>query len=147
MSTPRIRLVETELILSAVEETGRPVSSPEHSRQILAGFLEHWDRESVVVLHLDVRNHVLSAQRVSVGTLCMALVHPREVFKGAILANAATVICGHNHPSGVATPSEEDARVCKRLKDAGMLLGIEVMDFVIVAPVGKFYSYVQEGRL
>ncbi|MFO0983235.1 MAG: JAB domain-containing protein [Planctomycetota bacterium] len=94
---------------------------------------EQKDREHFVVLHLDGRNRVISVETVSVGTLNAALVHPREVWKGAYLANANAIVCGHNHPSGDLTPSFEDAQLLERLKKAGELLGVAIVDFLIVS--------------
>jgi DNA repair protein RadC len=90
------------------------------------------DREMFVVLLLDGRNGVLGFNVVSIGSLTSALVHPREVFKPVILANAAAVILLHNHPSGSAEPSAEDQALTSRLEQAGELLGIKVLDHIVV---------------
>ena len=66
--------------------------------------------------------------------------HPREVFKGALLANAAAIVVGHNHPSGDVKPSPEDERIVERLRSAGELMGVEVLDSLIVGPSGRFYT-------
>jgi DNA repair protein RadC len=97
------------------------------------------DREVFVVLLLDGRNQVLGFNTVSVGSLTTALVHPREVFKAAILANAAAVILVHNHPSGSAEPSAEDHALTARLEQAGELLGIRVVDHIVVGD-GQYRS-------
>jgi len=104
-----------------------------------------WDREVFVCLHLDTKNNVIGREIVSMGTLNHTLVHPREIFKSAILANSAHVILCHNHPSGTVDPSKEDDTVTARLAEAGRLLGIPVLDHVIVGPRGHFYSYEQEN--
>ena len=91
------------------------------------------DREKFVVLHLNAKNAVISYEVVSIGTLNSSLVHPREVFKAAILSNAGSIILCHNHPSGDTDPSNDDLALTKRLVDAGKLLGIEVLDHVIFA--------------
>lgn len=90
------------------------------------------DRENFVVLLLDTKNKVIGINTVSIGTLNSSLVHPREVFKPAILASAAALILAHNHPSGDPKPSREDIEVTKRLIEAGGLLGIQVLDHIIV---------------
>ena len=72
--------------------------------------------------------------------------HPRETFKAAILANAAAIICGHNHPSGDCQPSKEDRAITARLVEGGKLLGISVLDHVIVGD-GKYFSFADEGLL
>jgi DNA repair protein RadC len=90
------------------------------------------DREMFVVLLLDGKNQVLGFNVVSIGSLTAALVHPREVFKPAILANAAVVILIHGHPSGDPEPSPEDRALTERLEHAGELLGIRVLDHIIL---------------
>ncbi len=89
-------------------------------------------KEHFCVFFLDTQNRILGKETVSIGTLNTSLIHPRECFRTAILKNSASVIFVHNHPSGGLEPSAEDLNVTKRLKDAGKLLGIEVLDHVIV---------------
>jgi len=90
------------------------------------------DRESFVVVHLDTKHRPLSVEVATTGTLDASLVHPREVFKGAILAGASAVLLMHNHPSGDPTPSREDFAVTKRIEEAGEILGIQVLDHIVV---------------
>ncbi len=90
------------------------------------------DCECLVVLWLNTRRRVKGHQIISIGTLDTILVHPREVFRGVIVANAAAVILMHNHPSGEAEPSDADVKVTRDLVRAGQLLKIEVLDHVIV---------------
>jgi len=104
-------------------------SSADASR-LLATYLADVDREHFVVFMLDQKNHVIGIHTVSMGSLTASIVHPREVFKAAILANAATILCGHNHPSGDPQPSQEDRAITHRLAEAGKLLGINVVDHV-----------------
>ena len=101
------------------------------SKQLLPLF-EGLDREHFVVLALDSRNRPIGANTVSIGTLSASLVHCREVYKFAILANAAAVILAHNHPSGETSPNRDDIELTQRLVQAGQILGIEVLDHVIV---------------
>lgn len=103
--------------------------------------------EVVGILCLTTRLGVICYHEVSRGTLNMALVHPRETFRAAILANAAAIVVGHNHPSGDPTPSPEDHRLTTRLCEAGTLLGIEVLDHLIVAGADRFYSFRDAGLL
>jgi len=88
--------------------------------------------ECFVVLMLNTRRKVKGHQLISIGTLDTILVHPREVFRGAIVAAAAAVVIMHNHPSGEPQPSEADIKVTRDLIRAGQLLKIEVLDHVIV---------------
>ena len=103
------------------------------------------DREAFVVLLLDLKNRVTGVHVVSVGSLAASLVHPREVFKTAILGNAAAVLVVHNHPSGDPTPSREDREITTRLKASGELLGIPLIDHIVVAEDG--YRSFSEGGL
>jgi DNA repair protein RadC len=91
-----------------------------------------WDKEVFVAFFLDSKNRVISREVVSVGTLNMCLVHPREVFRTAISRNANSVIVAHNHPSGDPDPSDEDHKVTDQLVEAGKIVGIEVLDHVVV---------------
>lgn len=89
-------------------------------------------KEHFVVLYLNARNQLIYKETISVGTLNASLVHPREVFKPAIDFLAASIIIAHNHPSGESLASETDVVLTERLRDAGRLLGIEVVNHVII---------------
>ena len=90
-------------------------------------------KEHFAVLYLNARNQLIHQEVVSVGSLSASIVHPREVFRPGIERGAASLVLGHNHPSGDVTPSREDLDLTRRLRDAGQLMGIEVLDHVIVA--------------
>ena len=96
---------------------------------------------------LDVKNRVIGIHTVSIGTLNASLVSAREVFKAAILCNAASIILAHNHPSGDLTPSPEDIQVTDVLRKAGKLLDIEVLDHVIVGEEGSHSSLRRLGLI
>jgi DNA repair protein RadC len=98
-----------------------------------------------LVLLLDGRNRLLGELRISEGTLTAALVHPREVFAPAIRLAAAAIVLIHNHPSGDPTPSPEDVALTDRLRRAGELIGIKVLDHVVVGQ-GRFVSMAEVGR-
>jgi DNA repair protein RadC len=100
------------------------------------------DREQFIALYLDARNQVIAHHTVSIGTTNASLVHPREVFKLAIIKNACALIVAHNHPSGGVDPSTTDLELTKRLKDAGKILGIELLDHVIITPDGRTQSLI-----
>jgi DNA repair protein RadC len=102
------------------------------------------DREKFIVLLLNAKHIPIGVNTVSVGSLTASIVSPREVFKPAIVGNAAAVLLAHNHPSGDPAPSPEDIELTKRLRDAGELLGIRVLDHVILGD-GKYYSFVDAG--
>jgi DNA repair protein RadC len=111
-------------------------------------YLEGVDREHFVVLLLDRKNQLIGINTVSIGSLTASVVHPREVYKVAILSNAAAIICAHNHPSGDPQPSQEDRALTARLVVAGKLLGIDVLDHIIVGDESKrYFSFADEGLL
>ena len=105
------------------------------------------DREQFACIHLNARSAPLGIEIVSVGSLSASLVHPREIFKAAIMNNAAAVILAHNHPTGDPSPSSQDLELTKRLCQAGEILGIEVLDHVIVTPRENFLSMKEAGIL
>ncbi|OMD12616.1 JAB domain-containing protein [Paenibacillus sp. FSL E2-0274] len=110
----------------------RVIRSPKDAADLFRPFIGDCDRETFCIVCLNTKNEPTALHQVSCGTLNTALVHPRETFKLAVLANSASIICCHNHPSGNAEPSSEDVDMTKRLRDAGDLLGIQVLDHVII---------------
>lgn len=102
--------------------------------------------EHFVAMLLDSRHRILKEVVVSQGTLTASLVHPREVFRRAVSEAAAAIVLVHNHPSGDPSPSSEDRRVTQRLSEAGMILGIRVIDHVVVAEDG-YFSFSEAGEL
>jgi DNA repair protein RadC len=115
---------------------GAPVRDAASVHAHFHGRLPQLDREVFYVLLLDGKNRVRAEVRVSEGSLTAALVHPREVFAPAIRDGAAALILVHNHPSGDPTPSAEDAAITERLRRAGDLLGIRVLDHVVIGRTG-----------
>ncbi|RYG32505.1 DNA repair protein RadC, partial [bacterium] len=111
----------------------------------LKRYLEHEDREHFVILMLNVKLDLLGLHTVSIGTLSSATVCPRDVFKAALLANAGSIVLGHNHPSGDPEPSPEDLNITRVLRQAGEVLNIEVLDHVIVGHGGKVCSLKAKG--
>ena len=109
-----------------------PLTSPEAVASYLREKLGRKKKEYFVVLSLDSRNNLIKISDVSIGTLNANLVHPREVFKEAILAHAAQIILAHNHPSGNPEPSPEDVALTRRLEEAAKIFGIELLDHIIV---------------
>ncbi len=103
-------------------------------------------REHFVAFDLNARHQMIARRLVSVGSLSASIVHPREVFQPAVCASAAGLIVAHNHPSGDPEPSPEDVAVTRRLREAGELLGIELLDHLVVAGRG-FVSLKARGCL
>ena len=122
------------------------LSSPDQVYARYGPLMEDLDREVFRVALLDAQNGLLRDVVVSEGTLSASLVHPREVFKPAILESAASVILLHNHPSGDPTPSREDLRLTRQLADCARLLDLRLHDHVIIGH-GRFISLAQRGAL
>jgi len=114
-------------------EKPKPVlKSPENVAAVVRSRLKGKRKEHFLVLCLDTRNRLIQCRPVSMGSLDTSVVHPREVFKEAVSASAASVIFAHNHPSGDTEPSKEDIELTRRLVKAGEIVGIEVLDHIIV---------------
>lgn len=127
---------------------GNRLTTPDQAARAFAEILGNPDREYFVALLVDGKNRISGLHVVSEGTLNQSLVHPREVYKAAILANSAAIILAHNHPTGDVTPSKEDREITRRLKEAGDLLGIRVLDHIIVdTDSGISSSFVEMGLL
>lgn len=138
------------LRISLVREPGaeRPVlRTPGEAAPLLARYIGESDREQFVIALLTVRHRLIGFNTVSVGCLTSSLVHPREVFKPAILASTAALILGHNHPSGDPEPSPEDVSLTRRLVSAGQLLGIEILDHLVLGEDGRFVNLKARGVL
>lgn len=110
----------------------RNISTPEDAYLLIRDFIGDMDREYFVVACLNVKNEPTNISVVSIGSLDKTIVHPRDVFKIAILSNASSIIVFHNHPSGDVTPSQPDIDLTKRLVDASKILGIRFLDHLII---------------
>ena len=124
------------------------------SPSIAAGYMHSvidqvHDKESLVVAFLNTKNRVIDYEQVSIGTINSSVIHPREVFRNAILNKAVSVLLCHNHPSGDLNPSPEDLAVTKSLKEAGEMLGIPVVDHIIITGLNRqdVYSFRAQGVL
>lgn len=113
-----------------------PVRGPDDVVALVGRKLRVQSREHFVVLLLNARHECLAVETVSIGSLNASIVHPREVFRPAVIASAASIIVAHNHPSGDPEPSEEDLAITRRLAQAGELLGIGLLDHVVIADRG-----------
>ena len=103
--------------------------------------------EVFVGIYLDTRHRVLGTIELGRGTLNACLVHPREVFRPALLLPCAAIAVAHNHPSGDAEPSREDIALTKRLRAAGDLLGVPLLDHLVLGDRGAFVSLAERGQL
>ncbi len=111
---------------------------------LLAPKMRDLKKERFIALYLNTKNVLLRSETVSIGSLNGSFIHPREVFKTAILESAASVIIAHNHPSGDPMPSKEDEEVTQRLIEAGKLMGIKLLDHVIIGE-GGFHSLLSKA--
>ncbi len=126
--------METRLVRSrGFDPEKAPQLTSSRAAAEVAGKLVQSDRERLLALYLNTQNRLIGVQQVSVGARSSALVPPDAVLRAALLANAAGVILVHNHPSGRAEPSPEDKEMFRRLRDAGRLMDINVLDALVVA--------------
>lgn len=144
----KIRTVTFEVRETATPYAGRLTDSPAAAAAAARAVIDARglaDRENFVVLYLNSRTRLVGAELTSIGTVNSALVHPREVFRGAIAEGASRIILAHNHPTGDVTPSPEDLTLRRRVQEAGTLLGIPVEDFIVISAT-SYWSYVESGR-
>src|SRR5690554_579104 len=137
--------------MSSTINTRNPIiNSPEKASSYFHSVMDEiYDKEAFVVAFLNTKNRVIDHEVVSVGTINSSIVHPREVFRNAIINKANAVILCHNHPSGDLTPSTEDMNITRRLKETGNLLGIKVLDHLIINGINQneVYSFKAKGVL
>lgn len=141
----RINVVSIKMVKeSSILYDIRKIQAPKDAVELGKRFLEESDREQLLVCCLDAKNQPTAINVVSVGNLNNSLVHPREVFKPAILSNSASIILFHNHPTGDPTPSKEDTNITERLKECGNILGIKLIDHIIIGD-NSYYSLKENG--
>lgn len=146
-----IGLARATRIIAALE-LGRRVYKPSHKlletpSDVLPFILHYRDRpqEHFLAISLNGANEVIGVRLVSVGLINKALVHPREVFAGALEDRASSLMIAHNHPTGIVAPSAADRKLTERLRLAGELLDIPVVDHMIFSASGDYYSFLEEG--
>lgn len=141
----RVNIVSLRLVReSSLLYQNRAIRSPKDGYELIKQYLGDVDREYLVSVFLNTKNQPTPIQTTAIGSLNSAIVHPREVFKAAILSNSCSLIIGHCHPSGDPTPSREDIEVTKRLVEAGQLLGIDVLDHIVLGD-NNFVSLKEKG--
>lgn len=134
---------------SVREDVGNPaqiVTAPEHMIPIVHSFCNQ-EQECFVTVTLNCAGEVISARVNTVGLVNRALIDPREVFRGAIVDNAKSIIIAHNHPSGSLDPSPQDIAITTQIKQAGDVVGIQLLDHVIVTPSGAITSFRERGLI
>ena len=138
-----VRLVKEPSLISE-----KPVKSASDAADLIQELMRGFDTEAFCILNLANDGSPISMNIASIGTLNSALVSPREVFKSSILSNSASFIAFHCHPSGNPRPSRDDAITTQRLKEAGEILEIRLIDHIIVGcRSGRKYSFAAEGLL
>jgi DNA repair protein RadC len=133
-------------LATAPREASGSISNPRQAADLFMEELRYKKKEYFKILLLNTKNHVISREEISVGSLSASIVHPREIFNMPLRKSAASVILFHNHPSGDPSPSQEDLEVTRRLVDAGNILGITVRDHIIIGD-GCFFSFREKGLL
>lgn len=126
-------LVRVMLVRDPGEPYSGTLTRPAAVFEFLKDEVATWDRERFLTLMLDSSHRLIGIEEVAVGTVNSAVVHPREVFKALILANATAFIAVHNHPSGQPLPSIADIEITERLRKVGELVGIQLLDHIIIA--------------
>jgi DNA repair protein RadC len=138
----RLQLIREANYPYDLSQLSRSSDAAKFFRPLFAGI----DREQMAVAFLDAKHRVIGVGVVSIGSLTASIVHPREVYKPAIVANAAAILICHNHPSGQPEPSPEDHSLTERLTQAGEILGIRLLDHVILGE-SDFFSFVDNSVL
>ena len=98
------------------------------------------EKEHFYVMHLDARQQIKMVELVVIGTLTEMMIHPREIYKRAVIESSSSIIVAHNHPSGEVSPSDDDMSTTRRLHEAGEILGIPLLDHIVFTP-DKYYSF------
>ena len=144
----RINVVKCQIVKEkTMAYNFKTISQPIDVVKIVKAYIGNSDRENFVLICLDAKNNITAIHTVSIGTLNSAVIHPREVFKVAILVNSASIIVAHNHPSGDLTPSSEDLKVTKEIVEAGNILDIPVLDHIIVGDDEQYVSLKERGLM
>lgn len=138
------RRIENEKREGIFRKKDKKITTPECAFAMLKNRLLDYKKEHFFVVSLDIRNRIIAVDEISKGILEASLVHPRETFDMAIRRNAAKIIIAHNHPSEDPEPSENDINITRRLKEAGLILGIEVIDHIIICK-NSFFSFKEKG--
>lgn len=122
------------------------IRSPKDVFDLASEFIGYCDREHAILICLSTKNTVLALETVAIGSLSAALMHPREIFKTAIVCNSASIILAHSHPSFDPTPSFEDLQITQKIKECGELLSIALLDHVIVGG-DNHHSMKEHGQI
>lgn len=143
----KIPLVRLQMVHDKEIPYGKEcLNTPGKAAAFIRQFIQDADREYLIVCCVDMKYHPLFIEIVGIGTVDECRTSPREVFKSALLANAAYIMLFHNHPSGSVAPSASDYALTEQLKKAGELLGVSLLDHIILGD-DTFYSFKEEKSL
>ena len=143
-----INIYKLKMVKEDTVEYSNTIKSPCDVAALARDVLEMHEmaEENFIVLCLNTKNKIAGVHTISIGSLNASIVHPREVFKAALLNNASGIICLHNHPSGDPEPSREDIEITHRLVNAGNILGINVLDHIIIGD-RRYISLKEQGMM
>lgn len=133
-------------LAASVGDSRTTIRSPQDAADMLMPELRDAPQEHFKALYLNTKCEVMKARTITIGCLDASLITPRELFREGIACNCASVIVAHNHPSGDPSPSKEDVDVSKRLVQAGLMIGIEVLDHVVIGD-GRWVSMKERGLM
>ena len=139
--------INTLKLFEAYVDQYTTITSPQDAVKVAKEKIGNLDRECFIVIHLNTKNMVIAVEVVSIGILNSSLVHPREVFKAAIINSSYSIILAHNHPSKNCSPSTEDKEITSRLIEVGKLIGIPVLDHLIIGSDDKYVSFKERGLI
>ena len=143
-----IKVVNVRLVKEPSLYSTDPIQTPQDVLNVVAKELAQYDREVFAILNLKNNGQVINMNICSVGTLNASLVTPREVFKACVLSNAGCFIAIHNHPGGIAQPSQEDIIVTEKLQQCGEMMEISMLDHIIVSGgTGEMLSFRENGLM
>lgn len=134
----------TQRYLAETLRKGDALNCPDDTKRLLTSLLRDRDREAFLVLYLDNQNQMIAHEVLFEGTIGAASIYPREVVKKSLENNAAALILAHNHPSGLAEPSQADRRITRRIADALSLVDIRVLDHFVIGD-GEIVSFAERG--
>lgn len=147
MPVREIRVSYGEPLAGQAENGPVNIRTARAAAAVMSPLLEPETCEVGYVLCLTTRMDLIGYHEISRGSVDSTPMYPREVFKAAVLVNAASIILMHNHPSGDPSPSSVDCALAERIREAGVILGIEVLDHIIIGHEGRYVSLKEQGRL
>ncbi len=144
---PQIRFVREVLVrYRGARRTATCVASPANAAKFIRPILPDNAREHFVTVYLNGRHEIAGYSVTATGTANSCPVHPREVYQAAVLTGAIAIIVSHNHPSGSCLPSEDDRKLTRKLREAGELLGIKLLDHIVLSDLDH-YSFSEHGEI